>query len=451
MKSTSRDGVLRGGRAAVIRLLILAAGGISAYLLSVSMSGGRAIGCGPGSGCDEVLGSRWAYVLGVPVSALALVVYLALLVTSFSCGPKSTPKQRRGAWEIMVPGAVLIFGGALWFTALQAFVLHRFCPWCLTAHACGAAAAILLLTRVPLTDSAERRDKDPAVPRSSAWKAAIVAIVAVAVLGVAQVAVAPKTYSVTSVPAESVNVVANNVEANSAPPKVLVTNPAAVSKLPIIMTNPPAKVAAALAAAEGRAMSLLGGRFQLDITQAPIWGATNAPHKMVSLFDYTCYHCRDMHSVVADVFHKFSNQLAIVSLPMPLDSRCNYLMRITPKAHTNACTYAKLGLIVWRAKHEAVLAYDDWFFGFKDPPSLQDVTNKAVELVSREGFAAASRDPWVEMQLGRNIDLYVMNAREFKNGQMPQFFIGTNVATGTLTTDQLRAVVEKSVPMRSGN
>jgi hypothetical protein len=42
-----------------------------------------------------------------------------------------------------------------------------------------------------------------------------------------------------------------------------------------------------------------------------------------------------------------------------------------------------------------------------------------------------------------------MNAREFKNGQMPQFFIGTNVATGTLTADQLRAVVQKSVLMGS--
>src|SRR5881394_3658325 len=161
MKSTTRDGVLRGGRAALIRLLILAAGAVSAYLLSVSLSGGRAIGCGPGSGCDEVLGSRWAYVLGVPVSALALVVDLALLVTTFSCGPKSTPKQRRGAWEIIVPCAVLVLGGALWFTALQAVVLHRFCPWCLTAHACGALAATFLLVRVPLTDSTERRDKDP--------------------------------------------------------------------------------------------------------------------------------------------------------------------------------------------------------------------------------------------------------------------------------------------------
>src|SRR6185503_10237442 len=163
MKPTTRDGILRGGRAAAIRLLILAAAGISAYLLSVSLSGGRAVGCGPGSACDEVLQSRWAYVFGIPVSAAALVVDLALLFTSFSCGTKSTPKQRRGAWEIMVPCAVLVVGAALWFVALQAFVLHRFCPWCMAAHLCGAIGAVVLLTGVPVTSAPQRRDKDSTI------------------------------------------------------------------------------------------------------------------------------------------------------------------------------------------------------------------------------------------------------------------------------------------------
>ena len=193
MKPTIRDGILRGGIAALIRLLILAAGGISAYLLSVSLSGGNAVGCGPGSACDAVLQSRWAYVFGIPVSAFALIVDLSLLVTTFSCGPKFTPKQRRGAWEILVPCSVLVLGTALWFTALQAFVLHRFCPWCSAAHACGALAAILLLTRVPVTDSKERRDKDPAVSRPAALRLAIVAVGAVALLGVAQTLVDRKT------------------------------------------------------------------------------------------------------------------------------------------------------------------------------------------------------------------------------------------------------------------
>ena len=125
------------------------------------------MGCGPGSSCDAVLQSPWAYVLGLPVSALALVVDLALLLTTFACGPKSTPKQRRGAWEIIVPCALLVFGAALWFIALQGLVLHRFCPWCMTAHTCGAVAAVLLFTRLPMTEARDRTDKNPALPRTS--------------------------------------------------------------------------------------------------------------------------------------------------------------------------------------------------------------------------------------------------------------------------------------------
>src|SRR4051812_12560217 len=125
MKPTTRDGILRGGSATSIRLLILVAAGISIYLLSVSLSGRNAVGCGPGSSCDEVLWSNWAYVLGIPVSALALLVDLTLLLTTFSCGAKSTPKQRRAAWEILIPCSLLVVGGAMWFVALQAAEPHR--------------------------------------------------------------------------------------------------------------------------------------------------------------------------------------------------------------------------------------------------------------------------------------------------------------------------------------
>ena len=75
-KSKPRDGVLRGGSALAIRLLFLAAALISAYLLSVSLSGGTAVGCAPGSSCDAVLKSRWGYFLGIPVSLFAVLPHV---------------------------------------------------------------------------------------------------------------------------------------------------------------------------------------------------------------------------------------------------------------------------------------------------------------------------------------------------------------------------------------
>jgi uncharacterized membrane protein len=409
MKSTTRDGILRGGKAVMIRLLLLTAAGISGYLLSVSLSGGRVVGCGLGSSCDAVLQSRWAYVLGLPVSALALIVDLALLLTTFSCGPKSTPKQRRGAWEILVPGAVMVLGAALWFTALQVFVLHRYCPWCLTAHAAGAIAAVMLLIRVPISEARERRDKDPGTSPARLIKFSAFALVAVAALGVAQSFAPGKTYSVTVVPETA---------------KPATTSPT----LPISPT-----------------MDIFGGRVRLNLAEVPVLGSPSAPHQLISLFDYTCSHCREMHERVAEVQRAFSNRLCVISLPMPLDVECNTLLqRFRPTTHpkqVNGCHYARLGLAVALAKPEALPDYDHWFFTPATPPPLTEATNKAVQLVGAEALNRALTNALIEKNLAAAMHLFEINVTENRNDRMPQMLIGTNVIMGILTTEQLRARV----------
>ena len=432
MKPNPRDGILRGPTALLVRLLILVAAGVSAYLLSVSLSGGSAVGCGPGSSCDEVLQSRWAYLFRLPVSALALVVDLALLLATFGCGPKSTPRQRRGAWELIVPCAVLLFGAALWFTALQAVVLHRFCPWCLTAHTCGAVAAVVLLLRVPVTEARERREKDPAVARSTVVRLAGAAVAAVGLLGAVQSVTTRQTYSVATINLPATNLASVPVPSPAAAKTNAVITPAIVAPAPTT-------------AAAAKFLDVFGGRIRLDLTQVPVWGSVDAPHKLLSLFDYTCHHCREMHSRVVEVQRSFNGRLAVVSLPMPLDAQCNSLMTRTPGPHMSACQYAKIGLIVWRARPEAIERYDDWFFGFERPPSLTDATNQAVTLVGAAAFEKAARDPWIEQQIQTDIDIYKISGMEYRQGSMPQFIIGTNIISGTLTTKELRARIAPSV------
>jgi hypothetical protein len=211
-------------------------------------------------------------------------------------------------------------------------------------------------------------------------------------------------------------------------------------------TNPvPTNLASLPPPAPGKTLDVLGGRFRLDLTKVPIWGSIDAPFKLLSLYDYTCHHCRDMHSRVAEVQRSFGGKLAVVSLPMPLDSQCNTLMRQTPPAHRDACVYAKLGLMVWKAKREAIELFDDWFFSFQKPPPLIDVTNKAIELVGANAFEIAGRDPSLQEQLSTTIAIYGVSSREFRNGSMPQFMIGTNIVSGVLTTEELRRLVAKYV------
>jgi uncharacterized membrane protein/protein-disulfide isomerase len=438
-----RDGVLRGGVAALVRVLILVAAGISAYLLSVSLSGGSVAGCGPGSDCDAVLQSRWAYVLGVPVSALALVVDLALLLTTFSCGTRAKPEQRARAWEILLPCAVLVLGAALWFTGLQAVVIKRFCPWCMTAHACGGVAAVLLFMRLPLRDPAAK--KEQGIPRDRAVKITAMAATVFAMFAVAQVAVAPKTFSVSTVAAGT-----GHARATNAP--FLLTNAPAAKPAAGVKPAPAPVASTPAPPAPSPVLDVYGGAVKLDLGRTPLWGDPLAPHKMVSLYDYTCHHCAQMHPRVVEVFRAFSNRLAVVSLPMPLDGQCNSIIQRTPRAHQGACNYARIGLAVWRAKREALEPFDDWMFEqfhlSNRPPGLVAATNKAVELVGAASFETAARDPLVEQLLTSSIAIYSIGGRQYGKGAMPQFIISTNILTGTPETAELRALVERHVNAR---
>ncbi|HTD66502.1 MAG TPA: thioredoxin domain-containing protein, partial [Candidatus Limnocylindria bacterium] len=338
---------------------------------------------------------------------------------------------------------VLVLGAALWFITIQALVLRQFCPWCMAAHLCGALAAILLLARVPMHEARAKRDNDPTLARATTVRLALAAVAMLALFAVAQAVAPRKTFSVSTIPVSASNtsvfVSAPGLQTNI----LLANSPSSATGAPSAKPTPPAStnVPAAIVAVTAPALDLFGGRVRLDLTQTPIWGSPRAPLKLVSLFDYTCHHCRDMHAKVVELHRMFGDQLAIVSLPMPLDSQCNSLIRRTSPAQTNACLYARIGLAVWRAKPAAIETFDDWLFGFAHPPALSDVTNKAIELVGASVFETASRDPWIEQQLRADIELFTISAREYRNGSMPQFMIGTNIVTGILTTEQLRAVV----------
>ena len=76
---------------------------ISGYLTFQSLvTGSQPLGCGAGSGCAEVLASKWARWLGLPVSGLATLVYLVTAITLFALPCGNASRQPAGAAS-MVP------------------------------------------------------------------------------------------------------------------------------------------------------------------------------------------------------------------------------------------------------------------------------------------------------------------------------------------------------------
>ena len=129
-------------------LLCAACLALAGWMLFHSLTGVQMVGCGAGNGCDSVMGSPWAYVLGgIPVSLPAVVSYLLLALCIVFLGGES-PEDRsldRILWPMMLVLGGAIVGAALWFCYLQLFVLHAFCKYCTLLHLLGCVLAGLIL------------------------------------------------------------------------------------------------------------------------------------------------------------------------------------------------------------------------------------------------------------------------------------------------------------------
>src|SRR4029079_11227490 len=110
-------------------------------------------------------------------------------------------------------------------------------------------------------------------------------------------------------------------------------------------------------------------------------------------------HCRDMHPHLMEAHAQFSNDLAIVSLPMPLDARCNPAIKRTLSATPTACALARLGLTVWRANPQLWPKFDEFIFGSAQPPLPTVAEPFARQLVGSANFDRASTNSWVDEQI----------------------------------------------------
>lgn len=125
---------------------------ISGYLFTVALAASRIAGCG-GSvfDCSHVINSPWSRWMGIPVSALALGMYSVVLVSAIVLvSGSSNAGLTRWAWRLITLAALSAGMAAVWFTSLQFFVIEHLCSYCLAAHVCGIAIALIIMWNRPL-------------------------------------------------------------------------------------------------------------------------------------------------------------------------------------------------------------------------------------------------------------------------------------------------------------
>ena len=459
----------RPPRAAVLnvaRLFLFMALVESAMLAWMAFTHGTPIGCAPDSACDRVLQSKWARWFGIPVSAFAVAVDALVLWGTFQLRSRSQEKLRRG-WLAVTFGSMLILGAGIWFVSLQ-LTKVGVCPHCMTAHAAGIVAALLLLV--------------PAARPSGAGeglfeKAGYAAAAALAFLFLGQIVHAPKTgrenrdfavgsnaqsflgtqtrgaVSAKSNVVQTSTVSLQTLSSNNLAP-LLATN-AVVASTSNVPAAPPTNTAPLQTFTPGRKpveamrrpFKTYGGLVALDLADVPLLGSETNAHAIVSLFDYTCHHCRLMHPVLTEVQAAFKDRLSIISLPMPLDPKCNHTVTQTHPDHTNACAYAHVALALFRANRAKHHEFDQWLFTGERPPPMAQVVARAAELVGTNVLAQALRDPWVAEQIQFDVAIYEIAYRQ-QRGSMPQLIIGNTVAEGGFLREELIKMLETHLGLK---
>jgi hypothetical protein len=165
-------------------------------------------------------------------------------------------------------------------------------------------------------------------------------------------------------------------------------------------------------------------------------GSPDTPKILVSLFDYTCPHCRLLHAILINTQRHFTNQFAVLSLPMPLSTNCNPFLPPGGYSLPNRCEYARLSLAVWRAKPEAHRQFDEWLFSPEVPLPVSRVQDYAAQLVGTNNLETALVDPWVGQQLLTDCRLYHANWMASDSDALPQLIIGDTISSGPINSVQ---------------
>jgi uncharacterized membrane protein len=374
---------------------------LSAILSWHYIVGGSMAGCSVGSPCEQVLDSRWSVIAGIlPVSGLAMGVYLAILVAGLFIGQDTESPVRHMAWGVMLILAGSVAGSAVWFTILQKWIIEGFCPYCMSMHITGLLLAALIIWRAVRVTNCTGHKEDSSASKEYLFR-----------------------------PMHTVGrILAGMVIAGILVVTQVLSAPSAVSS----------------------DFGSHGNMTSIDNNTAPIIGSPGAPYVVTLLFDYQCSQCQKIHFMLNDVVQMYAGKLVFVLCPTPLNPHCNPYISREADEFSNSCELAKIGLAVWAADREVFDAFEEWMFTFESgdrwqPRSPENARTKAIELVGQEKFDAAWYNPWIEQYLQSSVQIYGQTIRDGRGG-IPKMIFGSRwIFPEAYNASDLVMILQKSL------
>ena len=139
-RAPGRAGRERSSTPFVLAAALALIGLADAMYLTAQHLAGHSVRCTVTTGCDEVLASTYAVLPGgIPLAALGALAYFAAfgLATLAAFGHV----RARPLLTILV---ALMFAMTLWLLFVQAFVLGKFCEFCLLSAAVTISLSVLM-------------------------------------------------------------------------------------------------------------------------------------------------------------------------------------------------------------------------------------------------------------------------------------------------------------------
>lgn len=474
----------------VVALIGLVALGITSYLGWVALNSSKVAGCGGGSifDCNDVINSRWSRWLGIPVSFVAFGMY-ATMIASVAVGSmkRISNRTRNIACGLVVATGLSAGLAAIWFISLQIFVLKHLCTYCLAAHSCGLTISVLLMWFRPLGSKAF-------------GYLSLLSLLGFGVLVGGQLLFKPVTYKVIEfeTPAQNSTEVetfefAPVFEAPAAEPteektsaiqsirtlrnqSVSVTNlrqamswviyakPLIRSQISLFVCQDydptaPENIAANSTAASGsslaatqtaganqsnqkarRFVSMSGGSLRLDIAQWPLAGKQDAKYIFVEMYDYTCDHCRRTHAAIAGAKTVLNGDVAVVALPIPLNTKCNNAITQTGPRMAEACEISKLAVAVWRVDPSKFDEFHNYLMTTLSVVTYGEAIAKAGELVDAVKLNEVVASEIPGQYIAQHVELY----KKVGAGNVPKLLFPTTSIVGEFASPEALVDVIKS-------
>jgi uncharacterized membrane protein/thiol-disulfide isomerase/thioredoxin len=357
-----------------ITILATIATALAAFLLWESSTDAALPGCGPASGCDQVLSSRWSRIGQFPVAALALPIFLIMAILSHWASSYD-PRKRSASWKFLPTLAIIASGAALWFLTLQFFLIRQVCIYCTMTHVLALAASFLIFKKWWSNTEPHHRHFAPSL---------VSALILLALMIGAQIRFPPRLYEIAAAPQDPA------------------TQP----------VQPRQKFSKTR-------INLFNGQASIEASDWPVFGSRQSPHLIALMFDYTCEHCRREYPLLLQARQRYGDQLGIIAIPLPLEPYCNPTIPRPIPEHLNSCTYVRYALAVFKADPAAFEVYHDRLMDGPKPPPLEEARSIAESLISPSRFAAALRDPYIDGRIEDSVALY----RAVGTGPIPKLIL----------------------------